>query len=80
MVRQVREALLESTTEGSTRTGLRGILNAESPAVLILHERMVNLPPQLLPPLHRCLLNDLHKAQQVAATRVLQRWVCDGWR
>ena len=69
MVRQVREALLESTAEGSARTGIRGILDAETPAVLILHERMVNLPPQLVPPLHRCLLNDLREKQQVAATR-----------
>ena len=62
VVQRLRAVLTDGVAEGATSTVLQQALSdPAAPAILIIHERMVNLPPQLVPPLHRCLQDDIRK-------------------
>jgi hypothetical protein len=83
VVQRLRAVLTDGVAEGATSTALQQALSdPAAPAILIIHERMVNLPPQLVPPLHRCLQDDIRKmlnskvSRSIADTRPNARFSC----
>lgn len=59
VVQQLTKFLL-ARADAATRPKLQALLDDEkAPLGLLVHERMVNLPPQLVPSLHKCFLQDL---------------------
>ena len=68
---QLRDHLLRKCgADTAKRAELEAYFSVESnrgPLGLLLNERAVNLPPQLVPPLHRCLFEEVEKLAEVVS-------------
>jgi len=62
-VRQIKEYLLSKAPNQSEKERLESLFNDESqPLGLLFNERLINLPPQLAPHLHKALFSEIQAA------------------
>lgn len=61
--KDIKEFLLNKISDQSKRNELLKMLENEKVG-LLLNERMVNIPPQISPPLHKGLFEELASARQ----------------
>ncbi len=64
-MRQIKEYLLNKAPNQNEKNRLQALFDdASQPVGLFFNERLVNMPPQLSPHLHKALFNEIQSAQE----------------